>query len=163
MVIPDFDKLLWSNDSEPLSTLAIKDWLLDKQSLTAKLKAMYADFSVQVLNKQSAKPNLSEVKFFSQLPSNANYQRREVLLLARAKPLVYANSLIPNTAKTATLLTLQNKPLGEVLFDQGKLKRNRTEFSISKIGVWGRRCAFDFNGVCVLVCEFFLDKNSPQV
>lgn len=159
MVVPDFDKLIWSSNSEQLSALVVKDWLLDKQSLTAKLKAMHGDFKVQVLNKQPAKPNNSEAKFFTELPSNTNYQRREVLLLGSAKPLVYARSLIPNTTSTKTLINLSNKPLGEVLFERGKLRRDAIEFASSKIGVWGRRSAFDFNGVCVLVCEFFLDKS----
>lgn len=167
MAIPDFRPintatLCWSAKTQPLAQLNIASWLLDVQSLTAKLKNKYPDFTVKVQQEMTAKPHPNEAIFFAQLSPNIAYHHREVLLFGNDKPRVYARSVIPKTTATQGLLSLKNKPLGEALFNHPQLQRYQVEFAKTADNIWGRRTVFGFNHVPVLVYEFFLDVKTTK-
>ena len=150
--------LHWSSDVNLFKSLPIATWLLDEQSLTAKLKQQYADFSVQLLSQQIAVPNDNEIKLFQSLPSitRQTYTIRQVLLMGHGEPQVYARSVIPNISQANFLLTLGNKPLGEVLFNHPDTIRNTLEFAQTSGNIWGRRSMFVLEGFELLVYEFFI-------
>jgi chorismate-pyruvate lyase len=115
----------------------VENWLSDDSSLTAKLKNIYPNFNVKVINESVANDTLT----------------REVNLCDDGVPLVYAISKIPQNC--LNLQNLGNKPLGEILFKNGK----RVDISIAKNGDnWGRKSIFEFENEKVVVCEFFLPE-----
>lgn len=146
-------------------------WLLDPDSLTAKLKNLYPDFNVRLLSHEPAEPEPSERVLTA---TRQPFQAREVVLQSGGTPLVFARSLIPNAANSTanTLNHLGDQPLGEALFQ-------RSDVDIGPISVcrfaadsqmalfnrqltgdtrelWGRRRLFTLDGQPVLVAEVFL-------
>ena len=116
----------------------LENWLFDDMSLTAKLKQKYSNFAVEVISE-------------SQI--NNGFIKREVKLCDGKIPVVYAISIIPQNA--IELINLGNKPLGEILFNDGK----RLKILVAKSGkFWGRKSIFSFQKQEVIVCEFFLDE-----
>jgi tRNA (cmo5U34)-methyltransferase len=115
----------------------VENWLFDDGSLTAKLKNIYPNFNVKVISESVENDTLT----------------REVNLCDADVPLVYAISQIPQNC--LNLQNLGNKPLGEILFKNGK----RIDISIAKNGEnWGRKSIFEFENEKVVVCEFFLNN-----
>jgi chorismate--pyruvate lyase len=108
------------------------------------------------------------------LPPRRRALTREVLLFGGAGPLVLARTVIPPWAlrgEHCALAKLGNRPLGEVLFAQPRLRRTRLEFArlgpgdwLSAVArehaldapLWGRRSVYELGAVSLLVCEFFL-------
>lgn len=151
-----------------------QDWLLEPNSLTAKLKQHCSEFSVQVLNEKtfSLTPAQQQLLACSQ-PLGIN---REVLLLCDAKPMVYAQSWLPVTEdmQQQQLLALGDKPLGDVIFQHPELKRTEIEVAqfdcqhpvqqlVSQYSevikpLWGRRSVFSLAQSRFLVAEIFLPE-----
>src|SRR5690554_2832230 len=77
---------------------ALRPWLLDQGSLTAKLVARSGgDFRVQVLRQTVARPLLSEQRLLG-MAAGRQALVREVLLLGHGEPWVFARSLVPLTS-----------------------------------------------------------------
>ena len=134
----------------------IVNWLLDDQSLTAKLRNKYSDFKVSVISQKQAKPYGCELKLLG-VKSNITFIVREVELIGSGKPVVIARSLIPLTEDTNEILKIGTKPLGEMLFNDPEVKRGHLEIG-STNNSWARRSTFKIKKTKLLVSEIFLES-----
>lgn len=151
-----------------------QSWLLEPNSLTAKLKSHGRDFSVQVLSETRFALNKQQQQLLScQLTQGIN---REVLLWCNGHPMVYAQSWLPVSIdmQQQQLLELGDKPLGDVIFRHPDLKRTEIEVASfdqyhpvqqlaeqpldSASPLWGRRSIFSLAQSRFLVSEIFLPK-----
>ncbi len=132
------------------------NWLLDGQSLTAKLRDKYEDFEVNVLYQEQDNPYDCELKLLT-ASNNQTFIVREVELIGSQRPVVIARSLIPLTADTSEILKIGAKPLGEILFNDPEIKRGHLEVgSFNKS--WARRSTFKIGKTKLLVSEIFLES-----
>ncbi len=159
----------------PICTPDIRPWLIDDGSLTARLKARYADFSVQPVVLEYAKAFRDEAE---KLGPKA-YQTaliREVLLMGNGQPAVFAHSVLPRASlrgQWRILGKLGSKPLGEALFANPRVKRTALEYKklsacspismrvpehiqIKGAVLWARRSLFKLGRAKILVTEVFL-------
>ena len=163
---------------KPFSTLDYKGWLVDDASLTSRLQQRYADFHVQPLSQQRAKPIADEAALLG-FKQRKTMQVREVLLIGGHQPVVFAHSVLPETSLRGVWYQfgkLGNKPLGEALFKNPRV--NRTPLSYKKLSIndplyqkavkhltappiylWARRSIFSLHCAKILVTEVFL----PQI
>ncbi|BDF95453.1 MULTISPECIES: chorismate--pyruvate lyase family protein [Pseudoalteromonas] len=151
-----------------------QDWLLEPNSLTAKLKQHCTEFTVQVLNEQTFSLTHKQQQLLACSQSLAI--NREVLLLCDAKPMVYAQSWLPvsDAMQRQQLLALGDRPLGDVIFQHPDLKRTEIEVAqfdclhpvqqlVSQYSevtkpLWGRRSVFSLAQSRFLVAEIFLPE-----
>lgn len=159
----------------------LKSWLLDTQSLTARLKACSNHFHVQVIGEQE---QICSVEDSSALIAvGTPILVREVLLVCDNVPQVFARSILPISSLTGSeqaLAHLGDQPLGQVLFNNPSLKRQGLEVSSFSNGnsvvklakslasqmartkshwtkpLWGRRSIFMVNDKPLMVTEVFL-------
>lgn len=160
----------------PHNTL-LQRWLLDPDSLTAKLKRHCQLFEVEVLGQRSGQLRADEMVWLGQ---DEQATIREVILCCDGKPWVFARSVFPQSALNAQALQLGqlgDKPLGAHLFSQPDLQRSRIEVSTfepnTRVGqlhqclgypaqtLWGRRSCFTAAGQHVLVAEVFIGDAIP--
>ena len=164
----------------PAATMptGLRSWLLDRGSLTQRLiDASDGDFRVQVLNQKMALPLLSEIKALC-IPSRQRALVREVILFGHNQPWVYARSIIPVqtlTGRLRSLRTLDNRPLGALLFNDTSMQRGDIEIACMNTNshlqpnlpqgiegtVWGRRSVFYLDNKPLLVSEMFLPSFKP--
>ncbi|MEL7398980.1 MAG: chorismate lyase [Pseudomonadota bacterium] len=150
----------------------LKQWLLDKGSLTRRLTNLYqGQFYVEVLEQHWGTPNIDEAKALS-LSTRDKVLVREVILHGAEQPRVYARSIIPSRSlvgRVRALTQLGDRPLGAWLFQQPDLRRGAIEvanFSASNLPLptteqqagWGRRSVFYVDDKPLLVCEIFLQS-----
>ncbi|MBB3061614.1 chorismate lyase [Microbulbifer rhizosphaerae] len=172
--------------SQPLETLQGKGppaellpWLLYPGSLTAALKHLSAgDFRVQVLSQRWQQPGLEERRALD-MRERQRALVREVLLYGNGRTWVYARSVLPERSlqgRSRYLRSLDNRPLGELLFSQpdirrgpialNRLRRNSRcrlrELAGEGASAWGRRSTFWLRDKPLLVAEAFLDGFRPQ-
>ena len=115
---------------KPMLCGAYRKWLIDNGSLTARLKARYADFSVRPVLVKNAKSFTDESALLG-LKANRHALIREVLLIGNNQPVVFAHSVLPRTSLRGAwngLGRLGNKPLGAMLFANPKVKRTPLEY-----------------------------------
>ena len=132
------------------------NWLLDGQSLTAKLRDKYKDFKVNVLSQEQASPYDCELKLL-EAHTNQTFIVREVELIGSQIPVVIARSLIPLTEDTNQILKIGANPLGEILFNNPEIKRGHLEVG-SFNESWARRSTFKIGKTKLLVSEIFLES-----
>ena len=150
------------------------DWLLDPDSLTARLKQHCQCFEVKVLG-QSVQA-CSPVEASNDIHPGEQVLVREVLLFCDNKPQVFARSLLPLASLTGEeqqLAHLGNQSLGQVLFNQASLQRKSIQISSFgpesrvatlahdldmplKGAMWGRRSTFMLKDKPLMVAEVFL-------
>ena len=153
----------------------VESWLRDEGSLTARLKqAAAGDFRVRVLHQGWARPYSSESRLLG-MRRGGIALLREVLLICDGEPWVYARTLIPFRSLRGSarrLGMLGNRPLGEVLFADPRMRRGVTQVARLRpqhrlfqravgerqevAAIWGRRTLFHLSGKPLLVNEFFL-------
>ena len=151
----------------------MRDWLLDRGSLTRRLiKLSGGNFHVKVLKQNISTPTLSETRTLK-IPLRQKALIRQVFLYCRNEPLVYARSVIPLgtlTGKLRYLQNLQNRPLGALLFKDAAMERGLIDIGSTKINphsyhkfvttnnseIWGRRSLFYINKKPLLVSEQFM-------
>lgn len=166
-----FEDNFWVHPHNLTLDPALQAWLLDPDSLTAKLKARYPDFNVRLLSHGPASPAPSEQVLVG---STQPFQAREVVLQSGQTPMVFARSLIPDaTHATASMLNnLGDRPLGETLFERkgvdigpisvcrftpgSQMARFNEHLTGELRELWGRRRLFNLDGQPVLVAEVFL-------
>jgi len=177
-MIQDFLPLSLASDWRETPHCAIsnllRQWLFEQGSLTARLKAHCQQFSVKILAKHQRLFTANELQLFD-CPQQ-QVQVREVLLYCDDKPWVYAQSLMPLEViplSVQKLISLGDKPLGEVIFNEPSMIRSPimvTPFEqhsdvmnfSQHIGqspidrLWGRRSLFTIDGYSLLVAEVFL-------
>jgi len=148
-------ELVWKNLSEiNTAPSALKPWLDDDQSLTAKLKHKFSDFSVRVISQVTDIPYENEL---DALEFNNECVIREVELLGNGQVVVFARSVIPVNQDTQDLLAIGSKPLGEILFNNPEIQRGELQITHTET-TWGRRSVFCVGNTPLLVSEFFMEN-----
>jgi chorismate--pyruvate lyase len=155
-----------------------RDWLMDPGSLTQRLlDASDGQFKVDVLSQSLQRPSLSESRALS-LPAHRLALVREVILMGRGVPWVFARSVIPLqtlTGRLRKLRHLDSSPLGALLFSDPSMTRDALQWTcIEPNGqpltahlpqleerAWGRRSVFKLSAKPLLVCEIFLPSFTP--
>ncbi len=139
-----------------------RDWLLDQQSLTARLGALRpGTFNVQVLAQYYGEPTTVERQALK-LYGNQRLWIREVILRLGDVPLVYARTAVPLSTLTGSerrLQALGSRSLGSYLFSQPSLRRTPLQVSHCKANAlgleWSRRSVFTLHGKPLMVSEAF--------
>lgn len=149
-------------------------WLLDTNSLTARLKNQCQQFRVELLGQQIEVCQTNDV--FTGIKVGEKVLVREVLLYCDEKPQVFARSLLPLSSLTGAeqaLANLGTQSLGQVLFNNPSLERKAieiTEFDVNSAvaklaenlqlnfvdNLWGRRSIFILENKPLMVAEVFL-------
>lgn len=157
----------------------LKSWLLDPNSLTARLKSNCQQFRVELLGQKIEACQENEA--VALIPSGEKILVREVLLYCDEQPQVFARSLLPLSSLTGAeqkLAHLGTQSLGQVLFNNPSLKRKTIEVAAfeatSAVGklanqlqlpqqpisspenLWGRRSIFVLESKPLMVAEVFL-------
>ncbi|MGL1957684.1 MAG: chorismate lyase [Colwellia sp.] len=149
-------------------------WLLDKSSLTARLKQHCQKFRVELLGQQLHRCHPDEA--CGAILAGEEVLVREVLLYCDEQPQVFARSLLPLSSLTGDeqqLAHLGTQSLGQVLFNNPSLERQSIEISafnnkssVAKLAkhlqmnadqyLWGRRSIFMLEKKPLMVAEVFL-------
>ena len=156
----------WYSLRRPATTdapLVWRKWLLDPGSLTQRLiAASQGDFRVEVIRQGWYRPTRSEAKALK-IPARQLAIIREVQLIGKGQPWVFARSIIPAstlTGKQRELNFIGSRSLGTILFRDPTMKRGPLQVSKLKLTngetVWARRSVFELSGKPLLVCEVFL-------
>lgn len=165
---------LWQHSSSYTLPEYLKSWLLDPDSLTARLKKHCHQFRVELLGQQIECCQAHEA--VATIPVGEKVLVREVLLYCDDKPQVFARSLLPMSSLTGeeqALADLGTQSLGQVLFNNPSLERKTIEIaefsSASSVGklardlqlgtkqtMWGRRSIFMLENKPLMVAEVFL-------
>ena len=157
----------------------LQSWLLDPNSLTARLKSHCQQFRVELLG-QSVE-TCQENEAVPLIPKGEQVLVREVLLFCDDKPQVFARSLLPLSSLTGAeqaLANLGTQSLGQVLFNNPSLERQTIEVaefdansSVAALAeklqlstqnasmqnkLWGRRSIFVLENKPLMVAEVFL-------
>lgn len=154
---------------------ALRPWLTDPASLTARIRARCRQFSVAVLAQGLARVRRDEASLLG-LRQDELAWLREVVLEADGVPVVYARSMMPRAnlqGPWACFTGLGNRPLGAALFANRRIVRQPLHVarldtrdgryhraaSVAPCGepsLWGRRSVFLLENRPLLVCEIFL-------
>jgi len=147
---------------------AVRDWLAESSSLTARLSALAGSIQVKVLYQGWGRPFRSEAK---ELFSPHRVWLREVALEAQGKRLLFARTCAPVATLRyagARFSRLGARPLGEVLFTLPRVKRVKVQWTklsfnlwlpAGEVPRWGRRALYLIGPeLPLLVSEFFLPK-----
>lgn len=160
---------------KPLACRREHGWLINPDSLTARLQQRYTQFSVQTLQMANARVIHDEACVLH-LKLHQLATVREVMLLGNQQAVVFAHSIIPRRARRGPwhhLARLGNQPLGALLFANPQVRRTPLTYKkLSKHHVlyqkalpqlaeppaylWARRSVFYLNCVSILVTEVFL-------
>lgn len=152
----------------------ILNWLLDPNSLTARLKQNCEVFHVEVLGQHIEPCSMAEAN--AEIIAGEDVLVREVILYCDNIPQVFARSLLPLTSLTGPeqqLAHLGNQPLGQVIFNSPSLERKNIEIAqfnrqssvailAQKLALknqevmWGRRSTFLLHNKPFTVAEVFL-------
>jgi chorismate lyase len=162
---------------KPMISNAYRKWLIDDGSLTARLKVLYADFEVNPVLLKDASAFADESAILC-LKANQHALIREVMLMGNNQPVVFAHSVLPRSSLRGAwygLGKLGNKPLGETLFANPKVKRTPLAYKelprhhpisvrvaehlqTRPKTLWARRSIFSLGCARILVTEVFLDE-----
>ncbi len=148
---------------------AVREWLAEAGSLTARLQALAGPIRVQVLYQDWGRPFLSEA-FRLKVPRGRWVWTREVMLEAAGKQLLLARTVAPAATLTGLgvrFTRLGTRPLGELLFSRSDVKSVSMDWACldpaywrffpAKRPRWGRRTLYLIGpNLPLLVSEFFL-------
>lgn len=162
---------------------ALRPWLQERGSLTARLKGQYADFSVQLLSESWCKPHVDE-RVLLQLPVSTQAWVREVWLMGDGQPRVFAHSVIARKDLRGPWYGLRKMgrlPLGAALFANPAVRRGALHFRklspshpLYKVvtknvtlmphqALWARRSLFCLQRHQLVVTEVFLPATAKLV
>ena len=151
------------------------DWIASLGSLTVRIKELGIAFNLEVLNQCQQDLSSQFKHVIDTQDSQALF--REVLLKQGERPLVYAQTIMPESTLAGagqSLSQLGNQSLGQVLFQSPQAIRGNIEFTEVKPGselgqyiamqlrqpmtqiCYMRRSLFHLNHKPLLVCECFL-------
>ena len=162
---------------------ALRPWLRDPGSLTARIRTRCGRFAVQVVCQQLARVHRDEALLLGLRPGERAWLR-EVLLLADGRPVVFARSLLPrrNVRGTWNLFHgMGSRPLGQALFSDPEISRlplacrrldrrdaryHRAQAALTRFApaqslprtLWARRSVFLLRGSALMVSEAFLPE-----
>ncbi|MEM1112550.1 MAG: chorismate lyase [Pseudomonadota bacterium] len=156
---------------------SVRRWLLDDGSLTNHLIDISdGQFRVQRLHQGWQVPLISEQRLLG-MSLRGRALVREVMLLIRDRPVVFARSVFPSSTLAGELRhlrRLQNRSLGSILFQSAGM--SRSPFEIARLAgdspylpqdlrqrppAWGRRSRFVLSGAPLMVSEVFLEAFAP--
>lgn len=143
----------WQTPSDLRLQPVQSSWLLETDSLTARLKSRCRHFRLQMLSEQYY-PLPEPLQ--AQLAGAENALLREVMLYCDAQAMIYAQSWLPLSTLAAIepLARLGDKPLGEFIFRHPELQRGPIEVAVldatalklaaplTESTVWARRSVF---------------------
>jgi chorismate--pyruvate lyase len=158
----------------PVAAGALRRWLTDRGSLTARLERHAGPIKVKVLFQGLRRVNRDEAFLFESPVSRVLV--REVLLLRGTKPLVFAHTVVaPGSLRGAwrSVTALGTRPLGAALFADPRIARfplrqkklplshplhRRAAAQLKKQAppLWARRSIFAAGDSPILVSEVFL-------
>mgnify|MGYP005989797407 CR=1 FL=1 len=164
----------WVSAEEAPTAARLNDWLLDPASLTARLKSQCSEFKVEVVGQHIEPCQAHEAN--DDILLGEQVLVREVLLICDNTPHVFARSLLPLkslTGEQKALANLGEQPLGQVLFNNPKLRRKVVQVAeiepslrVSELAstlklkvehnLWGRRSLFYIDDKPLMVAEVFL-------
>ena len=162
---------------KPMMSGEYYHWLVDKGSLTARLKHKFSDFLVKPMQLIYAKPFLDEAAPLT-ISVRKNALIREVMLMGDKQELVFAHSVLPRSSlrgEWVGLSRLGSRPLGATLFANPQVKRTPLTYkklyphhvlyqhATSSMNVrhpylWARRSVFTLNCANIMVTEVFLPQ-----
>ncbi|MBL0710484.1 MAG: chorismate lyase [Colwellia sp.] len=174
LVTPSQNSSHWQDAQRYALPEYLLSWLLDPDSLTARLKTHCHQFRVELLGQQVENCQASEV--FDGILVGEKVLVREVILYCDEKPQVFARSLLPLSSLTGAeqaLANLGTQSLGQVLFNNSSLERQVIEVakfdansSVAQLAchlqlpvdhdLWGRRSIFVLENKPLMVTEVFL-------
>lgn len=154
---------------------SLRPWLGDQGSLTRRLKARCASFRVVPLRTAFARGLRDEHALLGVPPLGRMYVR-DVLLVCNGVPVVFAHSVLPARSLKGpwrAVGRLGNRPLGEALFSDPRVRRERLAWRRLGPGhplfgsaqrhvayrggaLWARRSVFRLGAHPLLVTEVFL-------
>lgn len=162
------------NPVDPL----LRNWLLDTGSLTERLQSHCRQFDVNLLFQDygSIGENERTLLYGEMTEEPEATQIREVILKGNNRPWVFARSLMPASFLTeglSELATLGNQPLGKIIFNDPRFKRQAFQLVECKVSgnlqralqiradhsLWGRRSLFHFQHFRIMVAEVFLPES----
>jgi len=165
---------LWQNRLSE-SCARYRPWLLDRGSLTRRIQARCAAFSVRHVQQQYGVAMPSE-RHMVALKHHSRALLRDVFLYCNDTPLVFAHSVLPAASlhgNWQSLGRLGSKPLGAMLFSNPRVRR--TPLCFKKLNrrhalyrlacaalpnppasLWARRSVFYMESRPILVTEVFL-------
>ncbi len=159
----------------PLGALGeARSWLLDRGSLTARLKSVCRDFSVRVIAQGRVRGGADEAALFGD--RRTALIGRDVLLMDGDVPLVFAHSILRAAdlrGPWRAISRMGSRPLGAALFADPRVERRPLRFRRLHGGhplycaakaatradlppLWARRSAFCLHAAPLLVTEAFL-------
>ena len=159
----------------PVAPGAYRPWLSDRGSLTARIKARCADFSVRVAFQGLRRVNHDEQFLF---PQRRRVLVREVVLYCGKTPVVFAHTIVNPAELDGTwraVARLGTRPLGAALFADHRIARYplrqkklgahhelhvriRRVFPDVPPVLWARRSLFRLHDSPILVTEVFLPE-----
>lgn len=167
---------------KPFACLRDHTWLINHDSLTARLQRRYTQFSVDTQSMCLARAMQDEIQLLG-LKSSQLATIREVILMGNQRAVVFAHSVIPRKALRGQwhrLARLGNQPLGALLFANPQVKRTPLRYkkltqqhplyqkAVAHLKhapsyLWARRSVFYLNcasihGATILVTEVFLPQ-----
>ena len=152
---------LFDNIKNKLNSSIIKSWLLEDGPITKRIKSSY-EFKLELIQDEVTEVIDADKKF---LNTNSNEIRvREVILFGNDRPLVYAQTLIPDTTiekGLAELGKIGNKPLGDILFEKNIFTKKDivyAQFIFDNNSFWGRKIKYTVKNQPFSVMEVFLIK-----
>ena len=160
--------------ASPVAAGALRRWLTDRGSLTARLERHAGPIKVKVLFQGLRRANRDEAFLFA--APHARVLVREVLLLRGATPLVFAHTVLAAGGLRGawhSVAGLGTRPLGAALFadpriarfplHQKKLPRSHPLYRCAAAQLkrpppplWARRSIFAAGKSPILVSEVFL-------
>lgn len=162
------DRVLHTQDSLPYIA-----WLRDRGSLTERIREQGA-FSVRLLRQELALPTRDEALLLG-IRAGVRVRVREVALLCKGKPVVFAHTVLPCHPRgplTRWLARIGTRSLGSLLFADPGFSRGEINCrcldgrhplfrpAVDALGVsarclWARRSLFRFGRQSVLVTEVY--------
>ncbi len=156
----------------------MRDWLSNRDSLTARLQARCQAFRVQRLFQGRAMVLRDEVQALN-LARVEKVTAREVVLRCDERAVVYAHTVLPlhaNASQWPLFASLGNRSLGTTLFSDPLVARGELQYArlsashplmqrVRELGLveagtrcYARRSLFRRKSSCLLVTEVFLPQ-----
>lgn len=110
----------------------VRDWLTNRQSLTARLVDRCAQFQVQRLHQRTSRCLQDEFSVLD-LSMRCQVTERDVLLRCNGVPVVYAHTILPRSANASQwplFGALGNTSLGATLFGDPLVERGALQYSL---------------------------------
>ncbi|QEL65727.1 4-hydroxybenzoate synthetase [Oryzomicrobium terrae] len=172
----------------PADLRPLRNWLVGRRSLTARLVAACSSFSVAPLYEGLAVPHRDEARLLGLRPGQLA-RVRQVCLVCDGRPAVYGHTVVPLAPRhrfDRVFRGLGGRPLGHTLFADPRIRRGplrfcrvdrrhplgaRAQAALAtelpaggrplRAPLWARRSLFAGPGKQVLVSEVFLPGLPP--